>query len=333
MRNVIIRGTGSYLPPQVVRNDDFSSTLETSDEWIRTRTGIRERRFAGPRESSLTMAVEASRSALEAAELTPSDIDLIVFATVTPDAMVPQTACRLQGLLGCRPIGAFDLNGACSGFIQAFATGVQFIKGEACRNVLVVGSEVLSRTLNYADRTSCVLFGDGAGAVVLSASDDSQRGVRWIRMYSDGNRGELIQLASQVTNRIQTPFTPVGSVLPPPYTEYLWLNGRQVFQFAVETMGRLIRESMNACSLTPDQVALVVPHQVNQRIIDTALKDVVIPSEKLMINIDRYGNTAAASVPIALDEAVRQRRVHQGDTILLVAFGGGLSWCSVVVTL
>jgi 3-oxoacyl-[acyl-carrier-protein] synthase-3 len=329
----VIRGTGSGIPQQVLHNKDFPAQLETSDEWIWPRTGIRERRVAAPGETALTLALTASRKALQAADLSAQDIDLIVFATVTPDAMVPATACRLQAALGCRAIGAFDLSAACTGYIYGLAIGWQFIRGGLCRHVLVVGSEVLSRVQDYTDRSSCILFGDGAGAAVLSAADEPGRGIRSVRLFADGGRGDLIRLPSIIPPEMQRApgdlFRTPGCVPP----AFLKLNGREVYKFAVLTLVDLIRQTLTGDNLTPDDIDLIVPHQMNQRIIDSSCRELGFPPERVVTNLDRYGNTAAASVPLALDEAIRSGRARPGDTLLLLGIGGGLSWGSAVLTL
>ena len=324
---MVIRGTGSSLPSRVLTNDDFSRMVETSDEWIRTRTGIRERRIAEPGQNVATLGIEASRRALDAASLSPADVDLIICATVTSPSMVPSAACLIQAGLGCRIIGAFDLVAACSGFVYALTVGDQFIRSGQCRNVLVIGSETLSRVVDYTDRNSCILFGDGAGAAVLSATDEPGRGVLYSRLYADGSRPELIRLPNAWPTGSEEGLAACGGAA------YLKLNGREVYRFAVQQMMALMRDAMRDCQLTHDDIALLIPHQVNQRIIDSVISELSFPPDKVMINLDRYGNTSAASVPIALDEAMRTGRAKAGDTVLFVAFGGGLTWSSVVVRL
>jgi 3-oxoacyl-[acyl-carrier-protein] synthase-3 len=324
---VALRGTGSCLPARVLPNAEFARTLDTSDEWIWSRTGIRERRIAGPGETTATMGLTAARRALEMADLAPTDLDLIVCATITPEMMFPSTACFVQAGLGCRPIPAFDLLAACSGFVYALAVGSQFIQTGAYRNVLVVGAETLSRVVDYTDRGSCILFGDGAGAAVLSAAREPGRGVRYFRLYADGSNYELLHLPGG-GSRYPTSAQTVAEKM-----HFMKLNGREVYKFAVTRMQELMQEAMSDCRLTVDDVALVVPHQVNQRIIDSAVRHLNFPPEKVMGNLERYGNTSAASVPIALDEAMRSGRLQAGDTVLLVAFGGGFTWASAVITL
>lgn len=324
-----LRGTGRALPVRVVPNQEFTDVLKlnTSDEWICTRTGIRERRFAGPGETSATLGTAAARNAIAAAGLAPEDIDLVVCATVTPDFMCPATAALIQAALGCRPVPAFDVGAACSGFLYALSVGTQFVRTGAARHALVVGAEVLSRTLDLTDRNSCILFGDGAGAVVLSATPVVNTGVRAIRLHCDGSRQELIQVPSRVT-----PDPPADALLPP--LTHTRISGREVFRFAVTRMVELIeRAERDVRELGLSGIDVLIPHQVNQRIIDAALESTGFPPDKVMVNLDRYGNTSAASVPIALDEALRTGRCEPGDTVLLVAFGGGLTWSSALVTL
>jgi 3-oxoacyl-[acyl-carrier-protein] synthase-3 len=332
VRHAILTGTGSALPARVVRNDEFPICLNTSDEWIRTRTGIRERRLAGPGESSFTLGLQAAQEALARSGLKPSDIDLIVFATVTPDTMVPSNACRTQGALGCRPIGAFDIGGACTGFVQALSIASQFIASGTCEHILVIGAEVLSRTLDFHDRTSCILFGDGAGAVVLSASMRPGLGIRWMKLCSDGQKSEMIYMPSQVTD-CPPPLLEQAVPNPGDLGQHVKLNGREVFKFAVRTMVALIQEALSSTKVdNPDRIFLV-PHQVNQRIIDAALEELPLPTDRVVINLDRYGNTSAASIPIALNEAMRSGTFGPGDHVLLVAFGGGMTWGGTLISL
>jgi 3-oxoacyl-[acyl-carrier-protein] synthase-3 len=327
---VALTGTGSCLPARVVPNDEFADALnlDTSDEWIRTRTGIRTRRFAALGETSASLGTAAARSALASAGLTPDDIDLIVCATVTPDLMCPANACLIQAALGCRPVPAFDVSAACSGFLYALSVASQFLRTGSARHALVVGAEVLSRALDFTDRNSCILFGDGAGAVVLSATPVVNVGVRAIRLYADGSRQELIQVPGKVTPN-PAPGAPLQSPL-----EYVRIVGREVFRFAVTRMIELIQQAEADCrELGLTGIDVLIPHQVNGRIIDAALETTKFPADKVMVNLDKYGNTSAASVPIALDEALKSGRCRRGDTVLLVAFGGGLTWSSALITL
>ncbi len=322
-----MRGTGSSVPARVVPNEEFTETIDTSDEWIRTRTGIRERRFAGVADTAATLGTEAARRALEAAGAAPRDVDLIVCATVTPDLMCPSTACLIQAALGCRPVPAFDVSAACSGFIYALSVAEQYVRTGTSKTALVVGADVLSRVSDFADRNTCILFGDGAGAVVLGPAADRAAGIHKVHLYADGTRQELIQVPSTVT-----PNPPPGPGTLP-QLRYLRMHGREVFKFAVYQMIELIEQAQQDCRQLERELALIVPHQVNSRIIDAALEAVNLPAGKVMVNLDKYGNTSAASVPIALDEAVRTGRAKLGDTVLLVAFGGGLTWSSALLTL
>jgi 3-oxoacyl-[acyl-carrier-protein] synthase-3 len=322
-----LRGTGSCVPDRVVPNDEFTETIDTSDEWIRTRTGIRERRFAGVADTAATLGTEAARRALDAAGVTPRDVDLIVCATVTPDLMCPSTACLVQAALGCRHIPAFDVSAACSGFIYALSVAEQYVRTGTAKTALVIGADVLSRVSDFADRNTCILFGDGAGAVVLGPAADRSAGVHKVQLFADGARQELIQVPSMVT-----PNPPPGPGTLPDL-RYLRMHGREVFKFAVYQMIELVEQAIQDCRQLERELALIIPHQVNQRIIDAALETAKFPSEKVMVNLDKYGNTSSASLPIALDEALKTGRCKPGDTVLLVAFGGGLTWSSAIVTL
>jgi 3-oxoacyl-[acyl-carrier-protein] synthase-3 len=327
---VVLLGTGSSLPERAVRNGDFPASLDTSDEWIRTRTGIRERRIAAADDTSASLGLAASRRALESAQLAAADVDMIICATVTSDMMVPANACLIQAGLGCRPIPAFDLNAACTGFLYALTVAAQFIRTGSCRHILVVGTETLSRVVDFSDRTTCVLFGDGAGAVVIGASDGRGRGEHWFRLYADGQRGDLIRLNG---TRLRPPASNPTEPRVSDEFDFLRMNGREVFKFAVRTIIDLIDESLTECNLSPNDIDLIIPHQVNQRIIDAAFADLNFPTDKLMVNLDRNGNTSAASIPIALDEAMRTGRAAAGDRVLLIAFGGGLTWAGGVWTI
>jgi 3-oxoacyl-[acyl-carrier-protein] synthase-3 len=323
----VLAGTGSCLPRRVVHNDDFPASLETSDEWISTRTGIRERRIASDDETTSALGLTAAKRALEAAGLAATDLDLIVNATVTPDVLVPPVACRIQKGLGCRPIPSFDLNAACTGFLYAVTVADQFLRGGAAKHVLVLGSDTLTRAVDFSERSSCILFGDGAGAVVLSAESGGNRGVRFTRLYSDGS--DMILLNGLGARPAPTVVTPPPRTMP---VDYISLNGREVFKFAVKRIRQLTEEVLRTCELTAGDINLVIPHQVNQRILDTAFEGLGIPPERIMVNLQRYGNTSAASVPIALDDAVQTGRAKPGDTLLLLAFGGGLTWGGTLLT-
>jgi 3-oxoacyl-[acyl-carrier-protein] synthase III len=327
---VLLLGCGSSLPEHSLRNADFPASLDTSDEWIRSRTGILERRIASVNDTSASLGLAASRRALEAAQLDAAEVDMIICATVTPDMMVPSNACLIQAGLGCRPIAAFDINAACTGFLYSLAVACQFIRTGASRHILVVGTETLSRVVDFSDRTMCVLFGDGAGAVVLGPAEEEGRGQYSFCLHADGQRGDLIRLNGV---RLRAPASSSAEPRTPDHFDYLRMNGREVYKFAVRTIIELIGECLAQCNLTPADIDLVIPHQVNQRIIDAAFADLSFPTDKLMMNLDRCGNTSAASIPIALDEAIRTGRAMPGDRVLLIAFGGGLTWAGGVWTI
>lgn len=314
-----IAGLGKYLPERVVTNADLERLVDTSDQWIRERTGVGQRHQAADDETASTMGVEAARQALAQAEIDPADLDLIITATTTPDGMFPATASLVQDRLGARRAGAFDINAACVGFVSALATGSQFITSGAYRRVLVVGSDVLSRIVDWTDRGTCVLFGDGAGAVVLEASE--RGGPLSFVFRSDGSSAQALHAPG--------PCGPPGSAEPGRY--YIEMDGRQIFKFAVHAMESATREAVEAAGLTLDDIDLLVPHQANLRIIKATAKALGLPPERAMVNVDRYGNTSSASIPIALREAWEQDRLHDGDRLVLVAFGGGLVWGALVV--
>ena len=319
-----IVGTGHYVPEHVLCNADLERMVDTSDEWIVSRTGIHERRIARNGQATSELSVLAGRRALEDARVDPSEVDLIVVATITPDRMFPSTACTVQAELGAHQAGAFDLSAACSGWLYGLTLAAKCIETGQNRTVLVIGAETLSKITDYQDRTTCILFGDGAGAAVLQPAEDG-RGVLFSRMKADGRGGHMMTLPAGGSRQPATHRT-VDRRL-----HYMRIRGREVFKFAVTTFIELIDEAMSRCQLRVDDVALVVPHQVNSRIIEAAVKKLDIPMGKVYQNIDRYGNTSAASIPIALDEAKREGRLRSGETAILVAFGGGLTWASAVV--
>ena len=314
-----IAGLGKYLPEQVLTNFDLERLVETSDAWIQERTGIRERRRAADHETAGTMGIEAARQALAQAEIDPADLDLVIVATTTPDGMFPSAASLVQQGLGARRAGAFDINTACTGFVTAMATGSQFITSGTYRRVLVVGSDVLSRIVDWGDKGTCVLFADGAGAAVLEASD--RGGPLSFVLRSDGSGGHILYAPG--------PCGPPGST--PPGRYYIAMDGPQVFKFAVHAMESATREAVQAAGLTVNDIDLLIPHQANLRIINATAKALGLPPERAMVNVDRYGNTSSASIPIALREAWEQGRLHDGDRLVLVAFGGGLAWGALVL--
>jgi 3-oxoacyl-[acyl-carrier-protein] synthase-3 len=319
-----IAGSGSFLPGNRLTNDDLSRMVETTDEWIFERTGIRERRIVGTGQSTSTLAVQASLAACEDAGIGPEELDLIILATITPDYLFPASACVVQDAIGAKRAGAFDLEAACSGFIYGTSLAAGMIGSGAMKNVLVVGAESLSRMINYTDRTSCILFGDGAGAVVYQPAADG-RGVIYSNLGADGSQGDAMIIPAGGSRDPATMQSVVAG------QHLATVDGRRVFRFATEKFVELIHEAMSACELTMDDVAMIVPHQVNQRIIDAALKRLEWPAEKCFVNIENIGNTSAASIPIALDAARRSGAVSSGDTVIFVAFGAGLTWGASVV--
>jgi 3-oxoacyl-[acyl-carrier-protein] synthase-3 len=322
----IIAGTGSFLPEKRLTNDELARMVDTSHEWIVQRTGIKERRIAGPHESTATLASHAATKALQSAGLEPKHLDLIMVATATPEMVTPATACYVAASLGLDATPAFDVNAACSGFLYALDMAAACIKSGAYKNVLVIGSETLSRITDYKDRASCILFGDGAGAVVLQRSLDTKRGLLHSSLKADGRGVELLYCGPG--SRM-----PIDEALVAGRRHFLSIRGRDIYKFAVQRFGELIEDAMTKCDLSADKIKMIVPHQVNLRIIDSALEKLNLPREKAYVNIDRYGNTSAASIPIALDEAMRAGKLKQGDVVVFVAFGAGLTWANAVVRL
>ncbi|MDB5332554.1 MAG: fabH 1 [Phycisphaerales bacterium] len=320
----IIAGTGSFVPEKRLTNDDLSKMVDTNDEWIVQRTGIRERRVVSEGESTATLATAAARKALEAAGIEPKDLDLIVCGTISGEMVFPSTACFVAAALGLNSTPAFDISAACSGFLYTLQTGVSFIKSGLYRNVLVIGAETLSRLTDYTDRGSCILFGDGAGALVLQRSPDPKLGVIYSSLHADGHGWEM--LCCKPGSR-----HPIGEALLAERNQYMKIRGREVYKFAVQRFEELIEDALRKCELKPEDVSLIVPHQVNQRIIDSAMHKLGLGMEKAYVNIDKYGNTSAASIPIAFDEAVRAGKINPGDVIVMVAFGAGLTWANAVV--
>jgi 3-oxoacyl-[acyl-carrier-protein] synthase-3 len=319
MKAVGIIGTGMYVPERILTNHDLEKMVDTNDEWIVTRTGIRERHIAAENQATSDLAHEAAVRALESAKLKPEDVELIIVATITPDMFFPSTACILQDRLGARRAAAFDLSAACSGFIYSLATAVSMLKSGMYRNALVVGAECLSRITDYTDRNTCILFGDGAGAVVLGEVPEG-RGFLSFELGADGSGGPLLNIAGGGSR------LPASADTVESKAHYIRMAGNEVFKFAVRIMGSAAEEALRKAGIDKKDVDLLVPHQANIRIIQAALGRLELPEEKCMINLDRYGNASAASIPIALAEAVEQGRVREGDCLVLVGFGGGLTW-------
>lgn len=319
-----ILATGSYVPERILTNKELEKMVDTTDEWIVSRTGIRERRIARADEASSDMAYEASVKAIQKAGITPEQIDMIIVATVTPDMMFPSTACILQDRLGATRAAALDVSAACTGFIYGLATGANFVENGMYRYVLVVGVENLSKITNWEDRNTCVLFGDGAGAALLGPVEDGH-GFQSFVLGADGSGGVHLNQKA-------------GGSRMPASTETLennlhtiYMNGREVFKFAVRVMNTATVEAIEKAGMTKEDIDFLVPHQANQRIIDAAVERLALSEEKVVVNLDRYGNMSTASIPVALDEALEQGRIQEGNNVLLVGFGGGLTWASTVL--
>jgi 3-oxoacyl-[acyl-carrier-protein] synthase III len=315
-RRAVIAGTGSALPPRRVTNDELAQTVDTSDEWIVERTGIRARHIAGEGETTATLATEAATNALRAAGISASEIDLIVLATATPDQTFPATATKVQDALGIRDCVAFDVAAVCSGFLYALSVAESMIRGGSSTNALVIGAETFSRILDWEDRATCVLFGDGAGAVILTPADDG-RGVLSTALHADGRHNQLLYVDGGPST--------TGTV------GKLRMKGSEVFRHAVVNLAAVLEEAIAKADLTVSDVDWVVPHQANRRILDATARKLGLPAERVVITVDEHANTSAASVPLALDVAVRDGRVKRGDVVVLEAMGGGFTWGAAVV--
>jgi 3-oxoacyl-[acyl-carrier-protein] synthase-3 len=311
-----VLGTGSFLPEKVLTNADLEGMVDTTDQWIRERTGILKRHIAGPDQTCVDLAEAAARSALEAAGLAASEIDLIVVATTTPDQVFPSSACLLQQRLDIHGCPAFDIQAVCTGFVYALAVADKFIRTGCARRALVVGAETLSRILNWEDRGTSILFGDGAGAVVLGASDEP--GIISTHLHADGAYKDLLQVPAGIGNGQR------GS----PYME---MRGNEVFRVAVTTLGRIVDETLEASGLDQADIDWLIPHQANIRIIQATARKLNLPMERVVVTVDEHGNTSAASIPLAFDQAVRDGRIRRGETLLMEAFGGGFTWGSALL--
>ena len=315
-----IVGTGSYLPERVMTNHDFAARgLDTSDAWIRERTGIVQRHIAEDRQASSDLALEASRAALQAADVRAEEIDLIIVATSTPDYIFPSTACLLQAKLGVKGCPAFDVQAVCSGFVYALSVADNFLKSGSAKKALVVGAEVFARILDWNDRGTCVLFGDGAGAVVLSAG--GKPGIHASALHADGSQVDLLSVPGNVSK---------GCIVGSPY---LQMNGQGVFKFAVRVLDEVARETVAAAGMTLEDIDWLIPHQANVRILDATARRLGVPAEKLVVTVDHHGNTSAASVPLALDEYVRAGKIRAGHRVLMQGVGGGFTWGATLATL
>jgi 3-oxoacyl-[acyl-carrier-protein] synthase III len=323
-RQSVILGTGSDLPRKVITNRDLENLVDTSDEWITVRTGIKERRILEEGKGNADMAYQAAKRALEDADLDPKEIDAIVMGTCTPDYPFPSSACVLEDMLGARNAFSFDVNAACSGFLNALSIADSFIRSGKVKHALVVGSDALSRLLNWEDRTTCILFGDGAGAVVLGAAENGS-GILSTKLRTDGSY-------------VKTLYVPAGGSLKPAQLttiqnneHTITMNGKEVFKIAVRSMDEISRDALAEAGLTVEQVSLVIPHQANRRIIVALAERLGVSMDKVVVNLEKYGNTSAASIPVALDEAKRAGRIHKGDIVLLNAFGAGFAWGAAVI--
>lgn len=324
--SVRITGWGSYVPERVLSNADLERMVDTSDEWIRSRTGIRERRVAAPHETTATLGAIAAKRAVAVAGLEPDDIDVIVVGTLTPDYPMPSTAALVKEAIGNRTAAAFDVAAACSGFVFAYATADSYVRSGMARNVLVIGAELLTRFVDYSDRSTCILFGDGAGAVVLSASAEPGGGMAGLEMTTDPDGAYMIWLPSGGSRSPSSPETAQRG------EHFIRMEGRETYRYATRTLAASALAAIEKAGWTPDEVDLFIPHQANIRIIEAVAKGLKLPMEKMVVNIDKYGNTSAASVGIALDEAVREGRIKPGDKLVFFAFGAGFTSGAVAVT-
>ncbi|TMB92507.1 MAG: ketoacyl-ACP synthase III [Chloroflexi bacterium] len=318
-KNAVITGWGFYAPSRVVTNFDLAKFVDTTDEWISSRTGIKERRFASDGENTSSMSVRAARMALDRAKLRPQDVQMVIVGTCSPDYLFPATACIVQSEIGATRAGAFDVEAACTSFVTALGVAKGLISAGTVQNVLVIGAETLSRLLNFKDRTTCVLFGDGAGAVVVEASNASV-GVESVVLHSEGSKGDLLMVKAGASR------VPATKETVEQGQHFITMQGGEVFKLAVKSMADAAEEALREAGLGLDDIAIMIPHQANLRIIDGVAKRLHFPMEKVFVNIQRYGNTSAASIPIAIAEAAHQGRLRRGDKVLLVAFGGGFTW-------
>ncbi len=323
--SIKVAGVGYYAPDRVLTNADLSEMVDTSDEWIRTRTGISERRLSSDDQCTSDLATEAARKAMASAGVAPEEIDVMIVASVTPDMPFPSTACITQAKLGLRTVPCFDVQAACSGFIYALEVASNLLRGGGYRTALVIGAETLSSITDWEDRATCVLFGDGSGAAVLQVSDQPGEGLRSIRLGADGRNPNLLYLPAGGSAK------PASHATVDAREHYLKMNGKEVFKLAVRAMEQAARDILASQNLSPDDIALVIPHQANTRIIDALSARLEIPMERFFINLERYGNTSAASIPIALGEAAEMGRLQAGQNILLVGFGAGLTWAAALI--
>ncbi|MBN1403419.1 MAG: ketoacyl-ACP synthase III [Opitutales bacterium] len=323
--SVIIKGLGSYTPERVLTNEDLSHMVDTSDEWIRTRTGIRERHIAAPDEATSDMGAKAAKAALKDANMSAEEIDLIIVATITPDMPFPSTACFVQNKLGVKNIPAFDITAACSGFLYALEVASGMLRSGAYKNILVIGAEKLSAITNWEDRTTCVLFGDGAGAAILGRCDEPGCGILGGTLGADGQDYSILYLPAGGSAK------PASHATVDAGEHFLQMQGNSVFKIAVRAMEQSANSILERHGVTPDQIAWVIPHQANNRIIEAISQRLGIGMDRFWVNLDSYGNTSSASIPLALDEAYKAGKIKKDDYLLFVSFGAGLTWASTLI--
>lgn len=323
-RSVGIIGIGSHVPEKVLTNKDLEAIVETSDEWIVDRTGIRERRIADQETATSDLAYKAALKALADAKVSADEIDLVIVATATPDMFFPSTACLVQNRIGATKAAAFDLAAGCSGFAYGLVVGTQFVQNGTYKKVLVIGAETLSKILDWTDRNTCVLFGDGAGAVVLGEVEEGY-GILGVELGADGSGGDLLKMPAGGSRM------PASAQTVADRLHYVHMSGNDVFKFAVKVMGEAAAKALEHAGLSSEDVDCLIPHQANIRIIQSAAKRLKMPMDKVMVNVDKYGNTSSASIPIALNEAVKSGKVKKNDVVVVVGFGAGLTWASCVL--
>jgi len=316
----VIKGCGSSVPDKILANQDLAELVNTSDEWITTRTGIKKRHITNENETTAMLASNAAKMALEDAGITADKIDILIVATITPEMVFPSTACFVQMNIGAINAFAFDLSAACSGYVYGVSIVQQFIESGRFSNALVIGAETLTKITDFTDRASCILFGDGAGATVISRGKDNDRGIICSTMYSDGSKWETLNCQAYGSKY------PADKKLDDPKKIYMQISGREVYQLAVRRIVESVQEVLEKARLTIDDVDMVISHQMNARIIESAQKRLNLPEHKVFIDIDEYGNTSSASIPLALDDCIRQGKLKQGDVVIFVAFGAGLTW-------
>ncbi len=323
--HAVITGYGSFAPAKTLTNEELAKMVDTSDEWITTRTGIKVRHITTDNESTAFLATEASKRALAEANLDPGELEIIIVATITPEMVFPSTASFVQRALGAKKAWVFDLAAACSGFVYGLSIVQQFIESGRFKNALVIGAETLTKITDWTNRTSCVLFGDGAGAVLLEQSNDRRGGILYSTMHSDGQRWEALNCQAYGSRY------PSDKELDDPKKIYMEIKGREVYQQAIRRIVETVNHCLDHCDLTLDDITMLISHQMNARIVESAAKRLNLPPEKVFLNINEYGNTSAASVPIAFDECVRKGKIKRGDIVVLVAFGAGLTWGANVI--